>query len=129
MEGSPDLQKQLEDREAEVRNLHDQLDQAQEEIDRLRRENEQLRKELKAVGRGKSRSRSKRKAKPKRSGRKAGQGRFSYRGAPSAGAGGPAQPVSRGTSPKRCPMGRSARNTEPRYLRQKSLKRVGDSSV
>ena len=93
MEGSPDLQKQLEDREAEVRDLRDQLDQAQDEIDRLRQENEQLRKELKAAGRGKSR-RQKRKAKRNRPGRKAGQGRFTYRDAPPAGAAsGPLQPV------------------------------------
>ena len=81
MEGSPDLQKQLEDREAEVRDLRDQLDQAQDEIDRLRQENDQLRKELKAAGRGKSR-RQKRKAKRNRPGRKAGQGRFTCRDAP-----------------------------------------------
>jgi len=94
MEGSPDLRKQLEEREAEVRDLRDQLDQAQGEIDRLRRENEQLRKELKAAGRGKVRSQSKRKTKRKRSGRKTGQGRFTFRGAPpAAAASGPPQPV------------------------------------
>src|SRR5712692_8080151 len=94
MEGSPDLRKQLEEREAEVRDLHDQLDQAQDEIDRLRQENEQLRKELKAAGRGKARGQAKRKTKRKRSGRKAGQGRFTFRGAPpAAAASGPPQPV------------------------------------
>src|SRR5438128_11886598 len=93
MEGSPDLQKQLEDREAEVRDLRDQLDQAQDEIDRLRQENEQLRKELKAAGRGKSRC-QKRKAKRNRPGRKAGQGRFTYREAPPAGAAGDDHPMS-----------------------------------
>ena len=45
MEGSPrdDLRKQLEEREAEVVDLHDRLEQAQRENDRLRQENEQLR--------------------------------------------------------------------------------------
>src|SRR5947207_3489429 len=59
MEGSPhnDLRKQLEDREAEVVNLRDRLEQTQSELeqsrsenDRLRQENEQLRQELKAAG-------------------------------------------------------------------------------
>src|SRR5689334_10532028 len=80
MEGSlgpGDLQRQLKEREAEVGILRDRLGQAQEEIDRLRRENEQLRKELKAAGRG-SAGQSKRKAKRKRSGRKAGKGRFYF---------------------------------------------------
>lgn len=95
MEGSPDVRKQLEEREAEIRDLRDQLDQAQVEIDRLRQENEQLRKELKAAGRGKSsQGPSKRKAKRKRPGRKAGQGRFTFRGSPAeAAASGPPHPV------------------------------------
>ena len=96
MEGSldpSDLQRQLKEREAEVGILRDRLGQAQEEIDRLRRENEQLRKELKAAGRG-SAGRSKRKAKRKRPGRKAGRGRFTFRGAPATAAtNGPPQPV------------------------------------
>ena len=95
MEGSPDVRKQLEEREAEVRDLRDQLDQAQVEIDRLRQENEQLRKELKAAGHGKSsQGPSRRKAKRKRPGRKAGQGRFTFRGSPAEAAdSGPPHPV------------------------------------
>jgi len=84
----------LKEREAEVRDLRDQLSEAQEEIDRLRRENEQLRKELKAAGRGKSQGQSKRKKKRKLSGRKAGKGRFTFCSAPAAAAAsGPPQPV------------------------------------
>jgi len=93
MEGSSgprDLRNQLKEREAEVHDLRDRLGQAQEEIDRLRRENEHLRKELKEAGRGSSGGQSKRKKKPKRSGRKAGKGRFTYRGAPAAAAPGEA---------------------------------------
>lgn len=88
MEGTPGdhLRKQLEEREAEVVDLRDRLVQSEREIDRLRRENEQLRKELKAAGRGKPREQSKRTAKRKRPGRKAGQGPFTYRGAPAASA-------------------------------------------
>ena len=72
MEGSPGgLRKQLEEREAQVRDLRDQLDQAQNEIDRLRQENEQLRKELKASGRGRTGGKSKCKGKRKRPGGKA----------------------------------------------------------
>lgn len=95
MEGSPnDLRKQLEDREAEVHHLRERLGEAHQEIDRLRREIDQLRKELKAAGRGKSQSQSKRKKRRKRPGRKAGKGRFTFRGAPAAAAtSGPPQAV------------------------------------
>jgi len=84
MEGSKheDLRRQLREREAEVGELRHQLEQSQEENDRLRRENEQLRKELKAAGRGSKRERRKPKADPKRPGRKAGQGRFTFRQTP-----------------------------------------------
>ena len=88
MEGTPgdNLRNQLEEREAEVVDLRDRLEQSELEIDRLRQENEQLRKELKAAGRGKPQQQSKREAKCKRPGRKAGQGPFTYRGAPVASA-------------------------------------------
>jgi transposase len=84
MEGSKheDLRRQLREREAEVSDLRHQLEQSQEENDRLRHENEQLRKELKAAGRGSRRGRRKPKADPKRPGRKAGQGPFTFRQAP-----------------------------------------------
>ena len=96
MEASPgdELRKQLEEREAEVRELRDRLEQAQDEIDRLRQENEQLRQELKAAGRRRTRGQSKRKVKRKRPGRKAGQGRFTFRNAPAdTAASGPPQEV------------------------------------
>jgi transposase len=84
MEGSKhdDLRRQLREREAEVGDLRRQLEQSQEENDRLRHENEQLRKELKAAGRGSKRERRKPKADPKRPGRKAGKGTFTFRRAP-----------------------------------------------
>src|ERR1700691_5446324 len=84
MEGSEheDLRRQLREREAEGGDLHHRLEESQEEIDQLRRENEQLRKELKAAGRGSKHGRRKPKADPKRPGRKAGQGRFTFRQAP-----------------------------------------------
>src|SRR5260370_14897677 len=80
-----DLRKQLEEREAEVGELREQLEQAEEEIDRLQHENEQLRTELKAAGRGPKGGPESRKPKPnpKRPGRKAGQGQFTNRKAPS----------------------------------------------
>jgi transposase len=64
--------------------LREHWEQAEEDNERLRRENEQLRKELKAAGRGARRGRRKPKADPKRPGRKAGQGPFTFRQAPSA---------------------------------------------
>src|ERR1035438_5025066 len=79
-----DLRRQLKERDAEVSDLRRQLEQTQKENDRLRRENEHLRKELKAAGRH-SRSATnpgKRKKRRKRSGRKAGQGQFTFRSAP-----------------------------------------------
>lgn len=93
MEGAKheDLRRQLREREAEVGDLRGQLEQSQEENDRLRREIEQLRKELKAAGRGSKRERRKPKADPKRPGRKAGQGRFTFRQAP-ANAGATSEP-------------------------------------
>lgn len=86
MEGyEHDLRETLREREAEVADLRQRLEQAEEEIEGLRHENEQLRKELKAAGRGSSRRRRKPKSDPKRPGRKAGQGPFSYRKDPGAG--------------------------------------------
>ena len=71
--------RRIEELEQENEDLRERLEQADEEIDRLRRENEQLRKELKAAGRGWKGGRGKRKADPKRPGRKAEQGRFTFR--------------------------------------------------
>ena len=84
MEGSErdDLRRQLREREAEVSDLRRQLEQTQEENDRLRHENEELHKELKAAGRGSRHGKRKPKADPKGPGRKAGQGRFTFRRAP-----------------------------------------------
>ena len=62
--------------------LRERLEQAEEDIERLHRENEQLRQELKAAGRGSKRGRRKQKADPKRPGRRAGQGSFTFRQAP-----------------------------------------------
>src|ERR1035441_6984455 len=86
MEGSErdDLRRQLREREAEVSDLRRQLEQTQEENDRLRHENEELRKELKAAGRGSRHGKRKPKADPKGPGRKAGQGRFTFRRAPTS---------------------------------------------
>lgn len=74
----------LEELAEENRCLREQLEEALSEIERLRQENEQLRRELKAAGRGSKRGRveGKRKKKRNRPGRKAGQGRFTFRGAP-----------------------------------------------
>ena len=72
----------IEELEKENEVLRERLEQADEDIERLRRENEQLRKELKAAGRGSKRGRRKPKADPKRPGRKAGQGPFTFRQAP-----------------------------------------------
>jgi len=76
--------RRIEELEQENEDLRERLEQADEEIDRLRRENEQLRKELKVAGRGSKNGRGKRKADPKRPGRKARQGRFSFRQSTSA---------------------------------------------
>ena len=72
----------IDELEEEVEVLRDRVEQAEGEIDRLRRENEQLRRELKAAGRGSKRGKPKPKSDPKRPGRKAGQGRFTFRQAP-----------------------------------------------
>ena len=72
----------IEELEQENEVLRERLGQAEEDVERLRRENEQLRKELKAAGRGAKHGRRKPKADPKRPGRKAGQGPFTFRRAP-----------------------------------------------
>ena len=76
----------IEELEQEIEVLRERLEQADEDNERLRRENEQLRKELKAAGRGTRRGKRKPKADPKRPGRKAGQGRFTFRPAPAGAA-------------------------------------------
>ena len=81
----------IEELEQENEVLRERLEEAEEDNDRLRRENEQLRKELKAAGRGSKRGRRKPKADPKRPGRKAGKGPFTFRQAP-AGAGANSEP-------------------------------------
>lgn len=68
--------------EEENQVLRERLEQADEDNDRLRREIERLRRELKAVGRGESCRKRKLKADPQRPGRKAGQGRFTFRQPP-----------------------------------------------
>jgi transposase len=72
----------IEELEKEIEVLRERLEQADEEIDRLRRENERLREELKAAGRGSKRGKRTPKAHPRRPGRKAGPGRFTFRQAP-----------------------------------------------
>jgi hypothetical protein len=74
----------IEELEQENEVLRQRLEQADEEVERLRRENEQLHKELKAAGRGQRRGRRKPKADPKRPGRKAGKGSFTFRKAPAS---------------------------------------------
>jgi transposase len=72
----------IEELEQENEVLRERLEQAEDDIERLRRENEQLRKELKAAGRGSRHGKRKPKTDPKRPGRKAGQGPFTFRKAP-----------------------------------------------
>ena len=69
----------IEELEQENEVLRKRLEQAEEDLERQRRENEQLRKELRAAGRGSKRGKRKPKADPKRPGRKAGQGPFTFR--------------------------------------------------
>ena len=69
----------IEELEQENEVLRERLKQAEEDMERLQRENEQLRKELEAAGRGSRHGRRKPKADPKRPGRKAGQGSFTFR--------------------------------------------------
>jgi transposase len=105
MEGSKhdDLRRQLREREAEVSDLRRQLEQSQEENDRLRQENEQLRKELKAAGRGSRRERRKPKTDPKRPGRKAGKGSFTFRRAPADAGASSEPPIEVPVTVSQCP--------------------------
>ena len=72
----------IEELEQENEVLRERLEQTEEDNERLRRKNEHLRQELKAAGRGSRRGRRKPKADPKRPGRKARQGPFTFRQAP-----------------------------------------------
>jgi transposase len=72
----------IDELEQENEVLRERLEQAEDDNERLRRENEQLRKELKAAGRGSRHGKRKPKADPKRPGRKAGKGPFTFRKAP-----------------------------------------------
>jgi hypothetical protein len=72
----------IEELEQENEVLRERLGQAEEDVERLRREHEQLRKELKAAGRRAKHGRRKPKVDPKRPGREAGQGPFTFRRAP-----------------------------------------------
>ena len=85
-----DLRQQLKEREAELRELRQRLEQVESGNDRLGEEIQRLRKELKAAGRRPhcQANPGKRKKQLKRPGRKAGQGRFAFRSAPATSAAG-----------------------------------------
>ena len=74
--------RRIEELEQENEVLRERLEEAEEDNERLRREVEELRQELKAAGRGRRRGRRQPKADPQRRGRKAGQGPFTFRQAP-----------------------------------------------
>ncbi|HEX2666605.1 MAG TPA: transposase [Candidatus Acidoferrum sp.] len=78
--------RRIEELERENEILRDRIEEAEEDNERLRRENEELRKELKAAGRGTRRGKRQPKSNPRRPGRKAGQGRFTFRQAPAGAA-------------------------------------------
>lgn len=85
--GKPDGERSQEEWAREEGRLRQELERLRIENERLRAENERLRRELQAALRASKRqaapySRGKRVAKPKRPGRKAGQGRWTRRGAP-----------------------------------------------
>jgi hypothetical protein len=106
MEGAAheDLRRQLKERDLEVSELRRQLEQSRKENDRLRHENEHLRKELKAAGRhSHSTNPGKRKKRRKRPGRKAGQGQFTFRSAPTTDAATNAPPVEVPVTITQCP--------------------------
>src|SRR5580700_496296 len=93
----------IEELEQENEVLRVRLEEAEEDIESLRRENEQLRKELKAAGRGAKHGRRKPKADPKRPGRKAGQGPFTFRRAPADTAASSGPPVEVPVTVGQCP--------------------------
>src|SRR5580658_7199732 len=93
----------IEELEQENEVLRERLEEAEEDIERLCRENEQLRKELKAAGRGAKHGRRKPKADPKRPGRKAGQGPFTFRQAPADIAASSVPPVEVPVTVGQCP--------------------------
>lgn len=98
--GTPSRIQELEQENEALREL---LEEAEEDNERLRRENEQLRKELKAAGRGTRRGRYHPKANPQRPGRKAGQGRFTFRQAPAGPAPGSEPPLGVPVTVTQCP--------------------------
>lgn len=93
----------IEDLEQENEVLRERLEQAEKDNERLRRENEQLRQELKAAGRGSRHGRRKPKANPKRPGRKAGRGSFTFRQAPADIGAGSEPPIEVPVTVDRCP--------------------------
>jgi transposase len=93
----------IEELEQENEVLRERLEQSNEENERLRRENEQLRRELKAAGRGSRHGKRKPKADPKRPGRKAGQGPFTFRQAPTAAGASSEPPIEVPVTVGQCP--------------------------
>ena len=93
----------IEELEKENEGLRERLEQADEEIERLRRENEQLRRELRLSGRGSRRGQRPAKSAPKRPGRKAGQGPFTFRQAPADPAAHEAPPIAVPVTVRKCP--------------------------
>jgi transposase len=93
----------IEELEQENEVLRERLEQSNEENERLRRENEQLRRELKAAGRGSRHGKRKPKADPKRPGRKAGQGPFTFRQAPAAAGASSEPPIEVPVTVGQCP--------------------------
>jgi transposase len=93
----------IEELEQENEGLRGRLEEAEEDNDRLRRENEQLRRELKAAGRGSKRGKPKPKTNPKRPGRKAGQGPFTFRQAPADAKADSEPPVEVPVTASQCP--------------------------
>jgi hypothetical protein len=93
----------IEQLEQENEVLRERLEQSNEENERLRRENEQLRRELKAAGRGSRHGKRRPKADPKRPGRKAGRGPFTFRQAPAAAGASSEPPIEVPVTVGQCP--------------------------